>query len=55
MLLEPGVAVTSRRTPGGAGPGPVKIQLDRFKIRMGVDRRRLEDASEGAARAALGT
>ena len=25
-LLEPGVAVTRRRTPGGAGPGPVGEQ-----------------------------
>ena len=55
FLLEPGVAVTRRRTAGGAGPDPVKVQIDRFRIRIGVDRRRLEDASAGAARAALGT
>ncbi len=30
-LLAPGVAVTRRTTPGGAGPIPVAIQLDRFK------------------------
>src|SRR5260221_7478314 len=29
-LLEPGVSVTRRSTPGGAGPGPVAIQLERF-------------------------
>ena len=52
-LLEPGVAVSRRRTPGGAGPDPVKIQLDRFKTRIEVDRRRLEDATAAAARAGL--
>ncbi|MEY2433755.1 MAG: argininosuccinate lyase [Acidimicrobiaceae bacterium] len=30
-LLEPGVAVTRRRTPGGAGPGPVAEQLVEFR------------------------
>ena len=29
-LLAPGVAVTRRTTPGGAGPAPVAVQLDRF-------------------------
>jgi argininosuccinate lyase len=29
-LLEPGVSVTRRSTPGGAGPGPVADQLRRF-------------------------
>ena len=29
-LLAPGVAVTRRTTPGGAGPGPVAVQLVRF-------------------------
>ncbi len=29
-LLEPGVAVTRRRTPGGAGPAPVAQQMARF-------------------------
>ena len=37
-LLEPGVAVTRRTTPGGAGPGPVADQLQRFRQR--VDHRR---------------
>jgi argininosuccinate lyase len=41
-LLAPGVAVTRRTTPGGAGPGPVAAQLERF-------RRHLEDE-----RAAIG-
>jgi argininosuccinate lyase len=46
-LLEPGVAVTRRTTPGGAGPGPWADQLERFTRRMGVDRARL-DALAGA-------
>ena len=40
-LLEPGVAVTRRTTPGGAGPVPVAEQLERFVRRLGVDRARL--------------
>ena len=40
-LLEPGVAVTRRRTPGGAGPGPVADQMERFARRLEVDRTRL--------------
>ena len=40
-LLEPGVAVTRRRTPGGAGPGPVGEQAERFARRREVDRTRL--------------
>ena len=40
-LLEPGVAVTRRRTPGGAGPGPVAEQAARFARRREVDRTRL--------------
>jgi argininosuccinate lyase len=47
QLLEPGVAVTRRTTPGGAGPGPWADQLERFTRRMGVDRARL-DALAGA-------
>ena len=39
-LLEPGVAVTRRRTPGGAGPGPVAEQSERFARRREVDRTR---------------
>jgi argininosuccinate lyase len=41
-LLEPGVAVTRRTTPGGAGPVPFADQLERFARRMGVDRARLD-------------
>ncbi len=40
-LLEPGVAVRRRRTPGGAGPDPVAVQLERFQDRLSVDRDRL--------------
>jgi argininosuccinate lyase len=40
-ILEPGVAVTRRRTPGGAGPGPVAEQAQRFARRLEVDRTRL--------------
>jgi hypothetical protein len=35
------VAVTRRRTPGGAGPGPVADQMERFARRLEVDRTRL--------------
>ena len=49
-LLEPGVAVTRRRTPGGAGPGPVKEQAERFARRLEVDRTRLAQwRPQGAA------
>ena len=40
-LLEPGVAVARRTTPGGAGPGPVAEQLRRFAERLAADERRL--------------
>ena len=40
-LLEPGVAVTRRTTPGGAGPLPVGEQIERFFRRLDVDRSRL--------------
>ena len=30
-LLEPGVAVTRRTTPGGGGPASVAVQLERFR------------------------
>ena len=40
-LLEPGVAVTRRTTPGGGGPKPVAEQLSRFRHRLEVDRERL--------------
>ncbi len=47
-LLEPGVAVTRRRTPGGAGPGPVADQLERFERRVDIDRSRLASLANDA-------
>jgi argininosuccinate lyase len=43
VLLEPGVAVTRRTTPGGGGPGPVADQLKRFTHQLSVDAARLAD------------
>jgi argininosuccinate lyase len=43
FLLEPGVAVTRRSTPGGAGPGPVADQLKRYSHQLTVDAARLAD------------
>jgi argininosuccinate lyase len=40
-LLLPGVAVTRRTTPGGAGPSAVAVQVERFAARLGADRIRL--------------
>jgi argininosuccinate lyase len=40
-LLERGLAVTRRTTPGGGGPAPVAAQLDRFANRLEVDTERL--------------
>jgi argininosuccinate lyase len=40
-LLEPGVPVSRRTTPGGAGPVPVAEQTERFVRRLDVDRSRL--------------
>ncbi len=45
-LLQPGVAVTRRLTPGGAGPGPVAQQMERFARRIAVDKARIEHVSE---------
>jgi argininosuccinate lyase len=39
-LLGPGVAVTRRTTPGGAGPGPVGEQLERFTAQIRADAER---------------
>jgi argininosuccinate lyase len=36
-LLAPGVAVTRRTTPGGAGPGPVDVQVRRFEAQLAED------------------
>jgi len=43
-LLAPGVAVTRRTTPGGAGPAPVADQRARFADRLRLDGQRLEGA-----------
>lgn len=40
-LLEPGVAVARRTTPGGGGPGPVMVQFERFAMQLEADRKRL--------------
>ena len=40
-LLEPGVPVSRRTTPGGAGPAPVAQQTERFVRRLDVDRSRI--------------
>jgi argininosuccinate lyase len=40
-LLEPGVPVTRRTTPGGAGPKPVAEQLTRYRAQLAVDGERL--------------
>ena len=37
-LLAPGVSVTRRTTPGGAGPDAVASQLDRYRSRVGQER-----------------
>jgi argininosuccinate lyase len=42
-LLEPGVAVTRRTSPGGAGPEPVAVQLKHFHQRLEFDAERLRD------------
>jgi argininosuccinate lyase len=39
-LLDPGVSVTRRTSPGGAGPEPVAAQLARFRERLAADRSR---------------
>ncbi len=44
-LLEPGVAVTRRTTPGGAGPASVAAQLERFVHRLEADRVRIAEAA----------
>jgi argininosuccinate lyase len=40
-LLEPGRPVARRTTPGGAGPGPVAVQLERFARRLDADAERV--------------
>ena len=41
-LLAPGVPVTRRTTPGGAGPDPVAAQIERFGARLAADIARFE-------------
>ena len=48
-LLAPGVAVTRRTTPGGAGPAAVAVQLDRYRARLQTDRGRVQ--ADGTRRA----
>ena len=43
-LLEPGVAVSRRRTPGGAGPAAVAEQMKQFRDQLTRDRARLDAA-----------
>jgi argininosuccinate lyase len=40
-LLAPGVSVTRRRSPGGAGPDALGAQLGRFAARLEADRERV--------------
>jgi argininosuccinate lyase len=42
-LLQPGASVQRRTTPGGAGPGPVAIQLASLTDRLAAERARLSD------------
>jgi argininosuccinate lyase len=45
-LLEPGRAVTRRTTPGGAGPDPVAVQIERFARRLDTDVERIGSAGD---------
>ena len=40
-LLEPGVSVTRRTTPGGAGPAAVEVQIERYTAQIAADRARV--------------
>jgi argininosuccinate lyase len=48
-LLEPGVAVSRRTSPGGAGPKAVAAQLERFRHRVKLDHERVARVAEHAA------
>ena len=50
-LLEPGVAVTRRTTPGGAGPVAVAAQMERFVLRLQADKSRVTVSESGASSA----
>jgi argininosuccinate lyase len=41
FLVDPGVAVTRRTTPGGGGPEPVSAQLKAFAARVTADEKRV--------------
>jgi argininosuccinate lyase len=41
-LVHPGVGVTRRTSPGGAGPGPVAVQIERFAAAVAGLRERVE-------------
>jgi argininosuccinate lyase len=45
-VLEPGVAVTRRTSPGGAGPIPFSVQLERFRQRLELDSQRVARTRE---------
>jgi argininosuccinate lyase len=45
-LVAPGVSVRRRTTPGGAGPGPVAVQLANFKLRLAADQARVSNESK---------
>ncbi|HET9076293.1 MAG TPA: argininosuccinate lyase [Acidimicrobiales bacterium] len=46
-LLEPGVPVTRRVTPGGAGPEPVRVQIRRFEAELASFADRVGPAPQG--------
>jgi argininosuccinate lyase len=41
-LLAPGEAVARRTSPGGGGPGPVVVQLERFRSQLRSDAARID-------------
>jgi argininosuccinate lyase len=43
-ILDPGVPVGRRTTPGGGGPAALASQVERFRTQLEVDRRRLGGA-----------
>ena len=48
FLLDPGVAVTRRTSPGGAGPRPVATQMEHFRHRLELDGQRISHAADSA-------
>lgn len=48
-LLAPGVSVSRRTTRGGAGPAAVAEQMDRFAVRLDLDRARVADAAASSS------